>query len=64
MDSYDIGESLSSQAESLSVCPIQLQILLDEVFTAKSSKKNNVYWTITYASGKTVHYDCPFTGIL
>ena len=65
MDSYDIGESLSSQAESLSICPIPLQILLDEVFTSKSSKKkNNVYWTINYASGKTAHYDCSFTGVL
>lgn len=39
MDSYEIGESLSSQAESLSVCSIKLQILLDELLTANSSKK-------------------------
>ena len=29
---------MSSQAESLSVCSIKLQILLDEMLTAKSSK--------------------------
>jgi hypothetical protein len=38
-DSYEIGESLSSQAESLSVCSIKLKILLDELLTANSSKK-------------------------
>lgn len=39
MENYNIGESLSSQEESLSVCSIKLQILLDELFPAKSSKK-------------------------
>ena len=39
MEMYDIGESLSSPAEALSFCPVQLQILLGEIFVAKDSKK-------------------------
>jgi hypothetical protein len=55
MENYNIGESLSSPEESLSVCSIKLQILLDELFPAKSSKSKimSILYTLLKMSNNT-----------